>query len=61
MEKLTAAQQKFINDMSQAKKRNLNSDSKTGNALRKKGLAFYALFVGWCVTDEGMKYVKEPS
>lgn len=59
MEKLTAAQQKFINDMSQTKRKNLNPDNKTGNALKRKGLTFYAVFVGWCVTAEGMKYVKE--
>lgn len=56
MEKLTDAQQKMVNDLSAGKK--IKSPySKTGNALRAKGLVKFACFFGWFLTGEGLQHV----
>ncbi|MEI2684583.1 hypothetical protein [Erwinia aphidicola] len=55
MEKLTATQQKMINSLSVGKK--IKSPySQTGNALRRMGLVKFACFVGWFLTNEGVKH-----
>ncbi len=57
MGKLTTAQQRLINSLSEGKKVK-SPYSKTANALRQLGLVKYAMFVGWFLTPMGTTYVK---
>ena len=57
MEKLTAPQQKFLDEMAKTKSRERSPYHRVANALHKKGLVAFAFPVGWFVTPKGMPYV----
>lgn len=57
MNKLTAPQQKFLDEMAKTKSRERSPHHRVANALHKKGLVAFAFPVGWFVTPAGMAYV----
>lgn len=58
MEKLTSAQQKFLNEMAKTKIRDRNPNNRTALALHRRGLLAFAFPVGWFVTPMGSAFVQ---
>jgi len=57
MEKLTAPQQKFLDEMAKTKSRERSPHHRVALALHRKGLLSFSFPVGWFVTPKGMPYL----
>lgn len=57
MEKLTAPQQKFLDEMAKTKSRERSPHHRVALVLHRKGLLAFSFPVGWFVTPKGMPYL----